>query len=205
MCAAVNTGARHAELEGIDWADVDIDNGWIRLAGTKTADADRHIPVSKDLYKWLTLVPDDLRIGKVVHPWGSVRRDLAKACDHLKIKRATPNDLRRTFCSWLLQAGSPMLAVADLMGHSSLKMIKEVYGHLNDDSYKKAISGLPECVDFVQENGPTNDIFGDFGGYHALTPNVKNPEFLKDSGILAVPRDRIELPTRGFSVLCSTD
>ena len=41
----------------------------------------------------------------------------------------TPNDLRRTFASWLKQSGQDSLVVARLMGHTSTRMVELVYGY----------------------------------------------------------------------------
>jgi hypothetical protein len=43
--------------------------------------------------------------GPVVAPWLNARRDLIAACHRICIRPVTPNDLRRTFASWLKQRG----------------------------------------------------------------------------------------------------
>ena len=63
--------------------------------------------------------------------WPNVRRDLAVACRHAGIPRVSPNDLRRTFASWLKQRGVDSMVVARLLGHSSTAMVERVYGRLN--------------------------------------------------------------------------
>ena len=65
-----------------------------------------------------------LASGLVVTKWMNVRRDLAKACLRAKIPIATPNDLRRTFASWLKQAGNDSLVVAKLLGHSTTRIVE---------------------------------------------------------------------------------
>ncbi|MGH7179913.1 MAG: tyrosine-type recombinase/integrase, partial [Tepidisphaeraceae bacterium] len=54
-----------------------------------------------------------------------------------------PNDLRRTFASWLVQQGVPLLTVATLMGHSSTRMVERVYGRLSKQNLDSAIALLP--------------------------------------------------------------
>jgi integrase len=79
----------------------------------------------------------------VVGHWHNVRRDLAQACDRARIERVSPNDLRRTFASWLKQAECDSLAVAKLLGHTSSRMVELVYGHLDQRALEQAVARLP--------------------------------------------------------------
>ena len=56
----------------------------------------------------------------------------------------SPNDLRRTFASWLEQRGEDSLVVARLLGHKSTAMVERVYGHLGDEQYRRAVERLPK-------------------------------------------------------------
>ena len=49
--------------------------------------------------------------------------------------------LRHTFASWLVQKGTPLYTVAELMGHTSLEMTQR-YAHLAPDTMRKAALGL---------------------------------------------------------------
>ena len=55
----------------------------------------------------------------------------------------TPNDLRRTFATWLKQSDVDSAVVAAMMGHSSTAMVDRVYGKLDEASYRRAIAKLP--------------------------------------------------------------
>lgn len=57
--------------------------------------------------------------------------------------RVTPNDLRRTFASWLVQARETNFVVSRLLGHSTTKMVDLVYGQLSAESLRIAINKLP--------------------------------------------------------------
>jgi integrase len=54
----------------------------------------------------------------------------------------TANDLRRTFASWLANSGVPLLQAAELMGHSSTKMLEEVYARLAPATLHSAIERM---------------------------------------------------------------
>ena len=49
--------------------------------------------------------------------------------------------LRHTFASWLVQQGTPLYTVAELMGHSTLEMSRR-YSHLAPDTLRKAALSL---------------------------------------------------------------
>lgn len=77
--------------------------------------------------------------------WSKGRRngDLSKATERAGIPRVSANDFRRTFASWLCQAGVPELTVIRLMGHTSSRMVRTVYGQLAPATLRAAVDRLP--------------------------------------------------------------
>lgn len=136
---AALAGMRLGEVERLTWAGVDLAGGWVTVPGTKTAKARRRVPLTPALRARL----GEPGTGLVVERWINVRRDLEVACRKAKVPKVTANDLRRTFASWLVQAGVERLAVAHLMGHSTTRMVELVYGRLDDDSYQRAMAKMP--------------------------------------------------------------
>ncbi|MDL2279575.1 tyrosine-type recombinase/integrase [Desulfovibrio sp. OttesenSCG-928-G11] len=55
--------------------------------------------------------------------------------------RVVFHTLRHTFASWLVQQGTPLYTVAELMGHSTLEMTRR-YSHLAPDTLRKAALSL---------------------------------------------------------------
>lgn len=142
---AVLTGARYSEIERLRWEEhVNLDAAWILLPGTKTAKARRRVPIAPPLLE--VLAAEQRRTGTLVEPWGNVRRDLAAACAALGIPRVSPNDLRRTFGSWLKQRSVDSAVVARLMGHGSTRMVDLVYGKLDQATLQRAVELLPEIA-----------------------------------------------------------
>lgn len=81
-------------------------------------------------------------------PWprwasNNMSRDLRKACAKAGIPMCSANDFRRTFCSWLVQAGVPELTIIRLMGHTSSAMVRQVYAQLSPETLADAIGRLP--------------------------------------------------------------
>ena len=62
--------------------------------------------------------------------WPStVRAELTKACDTAGIERIRPNELRHTFATNVANSGVPPHIVADILGHTSTRMVDAVYRH----------------------------------------------------------------------------
>ncbi len=61
--------------------------------------------------------------------------------------------LRHTFASWLVQGGTPLYTVSELLGHKSLEMTKR-YAHLAPDQGSNAITLIPNNTSplWSQEN-----------------------------------------------------
>lgn len=139
---AVYTGGRKSEIERLAWSDVRLESGWLTLPGRKTAAARRPVPIHPELRAVLSAMVHR-KDGLVVGPWEGVVHDLRIKCQRLGIARATTNDLRRTFASWLVQQKTPLKVVAKLMGHTSTTMVDRVYGHLEDSQLEDAVQRLP--------------------------------------------------------------
>lgn len=152
---ATLAGGSAGEVERVDWKETKLADGVLRMPGTKRETRDRWVPISPALYALLDDVPSKKRTGKVVQPWHSVRRDLHAAIDRANAKRlaedpraqpiphVSPNDLRRTFASWLVQSGVDLFTVSKLMGHSSTRMVEKVYGKLTRENMQAAIAKVP--------------------------------------------------------------
>ena len=206
LALAMFSSARASEVEGVRWEHVDLRGRQIFIPGTKTRGSERWVPLMPEL-EGLLRAESKARGGKpagyVVEHWGNVRRDLAAACERASIERVTPNDLRRTFASWLKQRGVDSLAVSKLLGHSSTRMVELVYGQLDSATLRRAVDEMPRVQ--VPRGAPTpRDKYvinagatGGLGGRPGNPGSSKTPK-------KTVPRGGIEPPTRGFSVRCST-
>lgn len=138
-------GASASEVETLDWADVKLDAKpkRMKLRGEKRETRARWVPIAPALEARLRAAGPKAS-GRVVKAWTNVRHALHRACKRAGLqKRVSPNDLRRTFASWLVQQKVPLLTVAHLMGHSSTRMLEKVYGRLSDENYDEAIAALP--------------------------------------------------------------
>ncbi len=159
---ATLAGLRAGEIDRLTWSMVSLAQGelalpsgqriptygWLTVPGTKTEKSARRVPIMAALYSRLE---DALNVaslndevdGLVARPWSNCRRDLHVACKAAGVSLVSPNDLRRTFASWLVQNGADLLTVAALLGHSSTRMVEQVYGKLSATNLETAIARLP--------------------------------------------------------------
>lgn len=142
LLAAVYLGCRLSELEKLRWEDCAADLSEIHVRGRKTGGADRILPIPARLAAELRTHRSAR--GPLLAKWGNVRRDLAKYCAALGLPKSTPNDLRRTYASWLVQAGESSFVVSQLLGHSSSTMVERVYGRLSPLTLRQAVDKLPK-------------------------------------------------------------
>lgn len=154
----VLTGVDVGELHRIRKAeDLELDRGdygYVHIRGTKTKYRDRWIPLSADARAVVDRklkTPGPMLFAPV---WRShqVAQCMKRWCPKAGIEHVIVKDLRRTFCSWMFNAGVPELAVIRLMGHGSSQMVRRVYAQLSDATYETAIGSLPSVANVWQQN-----------------------------------------------------
>jgi integrase len=189
---------RKGEIEAMRWEQhVHLGRGFVQVPKGKTRS--RPIAIHPVLRLWLETYQQTS--GPVVEPWGNVSRDLPAICERAGVPRCTPNDLRRTFASWLVQQGESLFVVSRLLGHSSTRMVELVYGQLDEATLARAIDKLPGGSHAGYTNTLPNRVTGGAIGTSSTAPTISNS--VEDSVISStsgVPRDGVEPPTRGFSV-----
>ncbi len=143
LAAYCYTGARRAELQRIEAYDVELNADRVHVRGTKTRAAVRWVPLHPVIKPVLERRMVDHSTGPLFPTWDNDIRDINVAAARLKLAKVTPNDLRRTFCSWLANAGVSTLVAARLMGHTSTRMVERVYAQLGIEIQTNAVALLP--------------------------------------------------------------
>lgn len=95
----------------------------------------------------IPLPPEAARIAAKRIPWpisaSQLRDRFVAARKAAKLPNVRWHDLRHTYASWLVQAGQPLTAVRDLLGHSSLAVTHR-YAHLAPAHLLAAVASLPD-------------------------------------------------------------
>lgn len=137
-----HTGIRLGELYRLTAGHVDVGQRELDVPGTKTDASDRRVPLSSDALEVLKRRAKARPTGVLFDEWGKLHRDIRAACKRAGIAPVSPNDMRRTFCSWLANAGVPMLVASRLLGHASTKMVEQVYAQLARGPLRDAVDLL---------------------------------------------------------------
>ena len=170
LVTAVFTGMRSSELRGLTWADVDLDqklihvrqraDQWGVIGAPKSKAGHRTIPMAPMVFnalrEWKLACPKaDGRLW-LVFPNGQGRIEshsniINRGFNPIQAKsgiagRFGLHSLRHFFASWAIEQGFSPKRLQSLMGHSSIQMTFDTYGHLfpsiEDDHAKFAAAEL---------------------------------------------------------------
>ena len=142
-----STGIRVSELVGLNWSDIDIQLGIIRVVGKGSKE--RIVPIGAVALKWLESYADRVRQHWQVACRGATpvflnhrgrritTRSVARIVDkHLRLAgiqiKMGPHGLRHSFATHLLNSGADLRVIQELLGHVSLSTTQR-YTHLNLD------------------------------------------------------------------------
>jgi integrase len=144
---AVNTGCREGELLGLRWSAVDLVGMWLHLEQTKSGTR-RDVPLNAAAAGVLGGMRRR-KPGSLVFPTASrtqiSRSNLARAwraaCKAAEVTDCRWHDLRHTAGGRVATATGNLLAVRDLLGHSTITMAQR-YGHLAASSVRAAVDAI---------------------------------------------------------------
>jgi len=144
--AAVNTGARRGELLSLTWDRVDLDAGEVLFTQTKGR-RDRAVPIPPGLVRVLRRLRVQTQreggpfVGMEPRLWTEWPRITRTAgCPDV-----TVHDLRRTYCTRLIQAGVPLPTVQKLMGHATIVTTTVYYNAVNRDDLRAGVEMLRQA------------------------------------------------------------
>lgn len=182
----LSTGLRCGETRKLQWQMVDLVGANIRVGISKTAQGtNRIIPLNPRsltcLKEWAAQFPDrrpnhfvfpterPVAKGKGAHkttvyinnplkPMGSWKTAWCKARKRAGLA-CRFHDLRHTAVTRMLEGGAPYPVVASILGWSSSTMAAMVkrYGHIGQESYKKAVGFLNGPTPVVTRESPDNN------------------------------------------------
>lgn len=149
----LNTGLRKAELENLEWSDIDFDRKKIKVAikddwSPKTNE--REIPISNGLYPLLEKQRNKSSGSSYVFPGkdgkrifkNRLLRRIKTLAKKLKLgDNIGVHTLRHTFASHLVMKGVDLATIKRLLGHSDIETTM-IYSHLTDDHVDKAVDKL---------------------------------------------------------------
>lgn len=170
---ALRTGLRLGELLGLQWADVDFHGRFIevrrnlvagRLTTPKSGKA-RRVDMSQQLSETLKGLLTTRKAEVLRNGWGKVpewvfcnedggpldgdnlrHRVFYKLLEKAGLRRIRFHDLRHTFASLLLQQNESPTYVKEQLGHASIQVTVDIYGHLIPGANRQAVDRLDDAT-----------------------------------------------------------
>jgi len=135
---ALETGLRRGELLDLQWEQIDMSRGLIRLADSDTKSGRRReVPMRQAVYEVLAGLPGE-HTGRV-WPTGDVRTAFENVVAEAKLEGLHFHDLRHSFASWFVMRGGSLQALQAILGHADIKMTLR-YAHLAPDHLRTEMS-----------------------------------------------------------------
>ena len=134
---AAYSGLRLSELLLLDKKH--YRHGVISLPVETKAEKPRTVPIPKQIQSIAKTLPFKATYNQVQVFFRQARK--AAKMEHVRF-----HDLRHTFASLLLGAGASLSAVMELMGHSTVAVTKDLYGHLEKKHLQQAIKLLEKRI-----------------------------------------------------------
>lgn len=165
------TGMRIGEVIALKWGDVDFNsrfivvqrNRYLGREGTPKNGKSRRVDMSRQLADTLLElrhhrkeeamakgekeIPEYLFVTEtgrpiIVQHWYD--KVFKKALVKVGLRQIRIHDLRHTYASLLIQAGESLAYIRDQLGHHSIKVTVDIYGHLAPEGNKEAVDRLDD-------------------------------------------------------------
>lgn len=155
VTVALKCGLRQSELLGLQWDDLDLRKGLLRVKrqvykgriGSPKSGKGRDVELGDTVLRalkahrhlrseWVFCNLDGKRYTD-----GECKWPLWRACKGAELRRIGWHVLRHTFASHLVMRGAPLRHVQELMGHSTIKMT-ERYAHLMPEAKRDVVKLL---------------------------------------------------------------
>jgi integrase len=169
LLAAFRTGMRQGELIALEWGAIDWRGKFIEVGrsyrkgifSTTKSGKVRRVDMSDQLAAVLEehrkrLAAEALKAGESMPelvfpstagtPMGpsGIRRDFNAVIKKAKLRRIRFHDCRHSFASLLIANGESLAYIKEQMGHSSIQITVDVYGHLVPGSNRQAVNRLDD-------------------------------------------------------------
>ena len=165
------TGMRLGEALALQWDDIDFEERFITVQrtfsrgklGLPKNGKRRRIDMSKQLTQALKDAKHQRKIETINNGWGKVpkwvfvsnagtaldinhwrRRVFYKVIEKAELRKIRVHDIRHTYASLLIQAGESLAYVRDQLGHHSISVTVDIYGHLTPGGNKDAVDRLDD-------------------------------------------------------------
>lgn len=154
---SLHCGLRAGEIFSLTWADVDIERRLLVIRDSKSG-KNRHSFMTTEVAHMLSSTDQGAdselifknrnggKVKEISNAFGRAIKELGFNEDVVdKRYLATFHTLRHTYASWLVENGTDLYTVKELLGHSTLSMT-ERYAHLSKGRLRQAVEKLDKTL-----------------------------------------------------------
>lgn len=179
LCA-LRTGMRLGELLALEWGNIDFNGGFLEIRRgftkgritTPKSGKSRRVDMSGQLSETLKALRVERMKETLAKGWGQVpdivfvnedgrrinafnlrERVFFKSLAKANLRRIRMHDLRHTFASLLIQNNESLAYVKDQLGHHSIQITVDTYGHLVPGANRQAVDRLDDQALNVAQKG----------------------------------------------------
>lgn len=147
LIVALTTAGRAGAILELTWDRVDFERGLIRLGlGEQRRKGRATVPMTEEARAVLEEAHRTRLSAWVVEYGGrrvgSVKQALRRAAARAGVPWCTPHVLRHTAAVWMAEAGVPMPAIAQYLGHTDSRLTERVYARYSPDYLRRAAAAL---------------------------------------------------------------
>ncbi len=142
-----SSGLRVSELVNLKVNDLNLDDstGWVRRGkGKKDRLFKISSQLSSDLRAYLAKKPENTHLFSKIKPLTTrnIQKIVSRAAKKASInKKVTPHTLRHSFATHLLEAGTDIRVIQEILGHANLQTT-QVYTHISTEQIKRVENPL---------------------------------------------------------------
>jgi integrase len=152
---ALNTGMRRGEILSLKWENVDFENNIFIINATNNKSKKiKKIPINTFLRKLLLelrlkngLKSEYVFLGDNGKPVKDIKTAFLSACRRANIEGLRFHDLRHTAGTRMHECGVDIVAISEILGHSSIELTRKRYLHPGD-----SLRGAVEMLGNYNEN-----------------------------------------------------
>jgi integrase len=169
LLAAMRTGLRQGEILALDWGDIDWSGNfievrrsvWNGITTTPKSGRSRRVDMSDRLKEVLEqhrkrMAAEALKAGREMsalvftsaegtpYDAANVRKTFEAVLRKAGLRKIRFHDLRHSFASWLIANKESLAYVRDQLGHHSIQITVDLYGHLVPGANRDAVNRLDE-------------------------------------------------------------
>ena len=175
VCLALFGGLRRGEALGLQWADVDMKRGTMTIKNNLTYDGlrkpkngkYRSVPISAPIRKVLMEQRDKQNKNKellwdkyyrsdyvctkedgtILDP-STISSRFGQILNRDGLPHVRFHDLRHTAASLMILEGVDLKTISDILGHSSISITADIYGHVLEEQKRKAVDKLDKYFNY---------------------------------------------------------